>query len=496
MQYINDKIKIEQIKSISTKDKLAISDKLIDLFRMFNISALCLKNKMIKFKGYPVSDIISALTLFPFMAISTVNSFMLSRFKQLIEAQKDTFFRLKNNEYYNWRNLHYLFAKRFKRLDNDNDDRHANESSEQPQCLIVDDSLLRKVGRKIEFVGKVFDHVTNDWVLGFKLLLLAFWDGNSLIPLDFCYHAEQGNNKKYPFGLFKRQLTKRFSKPRSNDAAGYKRAQQLFVDKITNAIALIKRAVKHGFVPDYVLCDSWYSVEKLIKAVGQLKKGIIHFLGMVKMDKRRYDYQDQKFNAKELKKKLKPTMMKRAKQLNAYYIEVIVNYSDIGRVKLFLTRFSKRSKWRLILSTDLNLSFQQAMKIYNIRWTIEVLFKDCKQHLNLGKCQSNDFDAQIADTTISLLVYMMLSFHKKIHSYPTLGALFADYRDEFIEATVAQKLWQLFIILQVTIAEILEIDCTKMMRVIFQVPEVNNMLKSLSKIIFEDNCSIEFKKAA
>jgi hypothetical protein len=493
MQYINDQLKIQQIKSISTKDKFTISDKLIDLFRMFNISALCLKNKMIKFKGYPVSDIISVLTLFPFMALSTVNSFMLSRFKQLIDAQKDTFFRLKNNEYYNWRNLLLLFGKRFKKLNARHDDHHADESSDEPKCLIVDDSLIRKVGMKIEFIGKVFDHVTKNWVLGFKLLLLAFWDGNSLIPLDFSYHAEKGNNKKYPFGLLKRQLNKRFSKPRSKDAAGYKRAQEVFVDKITNAIAQIKRAVKHGFVPDYVLCDSWFSVKKLIKTVRQLKKGIIHFLGMVKMDNRLYDYQGQKLNAKELKKKLKPTHMKRAKKLKAYYIEVIVNYSDIGRVKLFLTRFSKRSKWRLILSTDLNLSFQQAMKIYNIRWTIEVLFK---QHLNLGKCQSNDFDAQIADTTISLLVYMMLSFHKKIHSYNTLGALFAQYRDEFIEATVAEKLWQLFITLQLTIAEILEIDCTKMMRVIFQVPEVNNMFKSLSKIFLEDNCSIVFKKAA
>jgi hypothetical protein len=496
MRNIKDKIKIEQIKSISTKDKLAISDKLIDLFRMFNISALCLKNKMIKFKGYSVSDIISVLTLFPFMALATVNSFMLSRFRQLIDAQKDTFFRLKNNEYYNWRNLLFLFSKRFNKLNARHNDHHDQESSDEPKCLVLDDSLLRKVGMKIEFIGKVFDHVTQNWVLGFKLLLLAFWDGNSLIPLDFSYHAEQGKNKKYPFGLLKRQLNKRFSKKRSKDAAGYKRAQEVFVDKITNAIALIKRAVKHGFVVDYVLCDSWYSVEKLIKTVRQLKKGIIHFLGMVKMDKRLYDYQGQKLNAKELLKQLKPTHTKRAKKLNAYYIEVMVNYSDIGRVKLFLTRFSKRSKWRLILSTDLNLNFQQAMKIYNIRWTIEVLFKECKQHLNLGKCQSNDFDAQIADTTISLVVYMMLSFHKKIHSYTTLGALFAQYRDEFIEATVAEKLWQLFISLQFTIAEILEIDCTNIMRVIFQSPQVNDMFKSLSKLFFEDNCSTEFKKAA
>ena len=496
MQNIEANIQIERIKSIATKDKLTLSDKLIDLFRIFNINALCLKNNMIKFNGYAVADIISVLTLFPFMAVSTVNSFILSRFKQLIDAQKDAFFRLKNNEYYNWRNLSYLFAKRFKQLNARHADGDAEQSSDTPRCLIIDDSLIPKTGMKIEFIGKVFDHVTKDWVLGFKLLLLTFWDGNSLIPLDFSYHAERGKNKKYPFGLLKRKLNKRFSKQRSKDAAGYKRAHEMFIDKITNAIALIKRAVKHSFVPDYVLSDSWFSVKELIKTVRQLKQGAIHFLGMVKMDNRLYDYQGQQFNAKELIRKLKPTMMKRARKLNAYYIEVRVNYNDIGPVKLFLTRFSKRSKWRLILSTDLDLSFHQAMKIYNIRWTIEVLFKECKQHLNLGKCQSNDFDAHIADTTISLLIYMMLSFHKKIHSYTTLGALFAQYRDDFIEATVAEKLWQLFISLQFTIAEILEIDCTNMMRVIFQLPEVNNMFKSLSKILFEDNCSLEFKKAA
>lgn len=168
------------------------------------------------------------------------------------------------------------------------------------------------------------------------------------------------------------------------------------------------------------------------------------------MDKRLYEYQGQKLNAKQLKKLLKPNM-KRAKKLNIYYIEVIVNYSDIGRVKLFFTRFSKRSKWRLLMTTNLDLTLHQTIEIYNLRWTIEVLFKECKQLLNLGQCQSNDFDAQIADASISLIIYMMLSFHKKINCYNTLGELFSQYRDDLIEATVAQKLWQLFLTIQLKI---------------------------------------------
>ena len=88
MLLINNKLKLEPIKSIATNDKLSISDKLSDLFRIFNIGLLCRKNNMIKSKGYPVADILAILLLFPFMALATIKSFMLSRFKQLIKILK------------------------------------------------------------------------------------------------------------------------------------------------------------------------------------------------------------------------------------------------------------------------------------------------------------------------------------------------------------------------------------------------------------------------
>jgi len=175
-----------------------------------------------------------------------------------------------------------LFAKRFKKIA----ERHAEVTAETPTCLIIDDTVITKCGRTIEFIGKVFDHVIKRQLLGFKLLLLAYWDGSSLMPLDFSYHSEQGNNKKYPFGLLKRHLRKRFTKKRGHDTAGNQRTQEVLVDKVTNAIKLIKRAVKQGFVPDYVLCDSWFSCEKLIQVIRRLKANLIHFLGLVKMDKR------------------------------------------------------------------------------------------------------------------------------------------------------------------------------------------------------------------
>jgi len=36
------------------------------------------------------------------------------------------------------------------------------------------------------------------------------------------------------------------------------------------------------------------------------------------------------------------------------------------------------------------------MEIYTVLWTIAVFFKEMKQPLRLGRCQSRDFYAQIA----------------------------------------------------------------------------------------------------
>ena len=63
MLYNKDTIKYEQIKSISLKDKISLKN-LLDLF---NIPSLCKKNGMLKHKGYPISDILELLFLFPFM---------------------------------------------------------------------------------------------------------------------------------------------------------------------------------------------------------------------------------------------------------------------------------------------------------------------------------------------------------------------------------------------------------------------------------------------
>ena len=61
----------------------------------------------------------------------------------------------------------------------------------------------------------------------------------------------------------------------------------------------------------------------------------------------------------------------------------------------------------------------------NLCKTLHKLFKEAKQLLGLGRCQSNDFDAQIADTTITMIQYILLTLNFRFEHYETKGALFS-----------------------------------------------------------------------
>ena len=462
---------LKEIKSIFQEKGDRVGDTVFALLKSFNLTSLCRQSGIVKLKGYAAQEILFVLFLFPFMLIDTVRGFVLSNYP-LTQAKKDTFYRFQNEEWFNWRKMLYIIAKKFRTLT------AASEKTSTPTCGIIDDSLLEKTGEKIEGIGKVFDHIRKKLVPGFKCLPYCYWDGKSIYPLDFSLHAEKGKDKKRPYGLSKKKLKKRYSKERDPKSFGSKRILELQRDKITAALSMIKRAAKHGFIPQYLLCDSWFASEKFITTIRKIRRGAIHFLGMVRQDKRRYLYNGEELTAAELLKKLKPSA-KRCRKLNARYFEAVVEYKTAGRLKLFFSRFSRQGKWQLLATTDLSLNYLKAMEIYSLRWGIEVLFKECKQHLNLGKCQSNDFDAQIAETSISFMLYTMLAFYKRTHAYETLGSLFAHLKDQLVEATIAERLWLVFLELQKIVAEIFEIDINEYFHKLINSERAELLLRSL-----------------
>jgi hypothetical protein len=104
----------------------------------------------------------------------------------------------------------------------------------------------------------------------------------------------------------------------------------------------------------------------------------------------------------------------------------------------------KEPKWAAFLSTNTSLHSSTIIKKYIKRWPIEVCFKECKQLLDLGKDQSNNFDAQVFATTASFLRHNLLSFLNETENYSTLGSLFEHLADDSAVISYAHRLWDFF----------------------------------------------------
>ena len=76
---------------------------------------------------------------------------------------------------------------------------------------------------------------------------------------------------------------------------------------------------------------------------------------------------------------------------------------------------------------------------------MEVFFQEAKQLLGLGKCQPNDFDAQIADTTVTMLQHILLTLKYRFEHYESKGALFEGVRESIVQSRLNERLWGLFI---------------------------------------------------
>jgi hypothetical protein len=442
---------IEELKkyfSCSTK----MVGYLVNLLSFFEFKRVYGVLRPLKKRGYDIINVFPLFIILPFLKHASIHALFKSRSNNLSCAQRDVYYRFKNMQIIPWRKLLLNFVKRFVVIV----EKKAQEVNEGKRCLIIDDSLLNKRGKTIEFAGKLWDHVTHSYKLGLRLLLLCYYDGTSNLPLDFSLHREKGKNEQKPYGLTKKQLKRQYKRCRIQNSESDKRALEVDRSKTDVGIAMIKRALKFLKV-DYVLMDSWFTSERMIECVRSYTKQNVHVIGMMKMGKAKYLYKGKLYDAAELLKKGKREIgIKRCRKIKASYLIMDVMYKEY-RVRLYFSRFGQKGKWHLILTTDTSLSYLKAMEQYQVRWTIEVFFKESKQYLNLGGCQSTNFEAQIADTTITMIQYILLTLRKRFDDYETRGEIFRATGEEMLERRLHVRLWELLIAIMKIIIETLDV---------------------------------------
>jgi len=269
--------------------------------------------------------------------------------------------------------------------------------------------------------------------------------------------------KKAPlYGLTPSQRRKQYRKNRDKNSPGYQRRSEADMSKTQSVLNMLSRAVKRGFEFDYVLFDSWFFSKEILTRIESFRTKGIKLIAMVKMGKNLYkdclSGKDMDANTLRRRYRHKET---RNRKYNARYIKVAVMY-DNRRVNLFFVKLGSGSKWKAFITNDLEIAFNKLMETYHIRWSCEVFFKDGKQHLQLGKCQCNNFDSQIGTTTLAMMQYMMLLLYKQMHYGKSLGSIFDMLSSQAEEENITRYLLEIFWEIVNGIGEILKIDCIEL----------------------------------
>lgn len=344
----------------------------IRLMGQFGIASSLSRMKMEKEKGAKVSDRLSCLIIFRLCGMSVFESYQ-QRFMSLINVGKNQFYRLLIRPDMNWRKLLLCICKTFFRIV----EKKSYEKLSDTRYYILNDTTLEKTGYTIEGIGKVFDHVLQRYVLGFKCLVLAISDKVSTLVIDFSMHAEA--TKKDNYGLTDKQLKNRTVIKRKDGDCMKNRVKGLDEKKPDVALKMIKRAWKNGIHASYLLMDKWYFGIDLMKGVRKIADGAIHIVTLLRDKRTKFQYKGKMKSAKELMLLLEGDM-KSCRKYKCRCVSAHAMYQDMP-VRLFFVRYGHATDFEVIITTDTKLSFTRVFETYQVRWSIEVINKECKQYL-------------------------------------------------------------------------------------------------------------------
>ena len=423
------------------------------LLRSSNITKNC---------GVPAYDVFQFLLLLVFQG-KNLFRFLNSKHKDQA-VSKNTYYRFLNETSYNWMKFLLLLAAKvtaaFDRL----------TRPERVKVLVLDDSVIkRNRSKKVELLARVYDHVEHKFQRGFTLLTLGWSDGYSFIPVGFNMLSSASKSNRY-------QESSDGIDHRTN---GYKTRKESMLAKTEAAVLLIRRALNAGIRADYVLMDTWFTTEPMIKEV--LAEGL-EVIGMVKQLKQRYNYKGRAYTLPRLRKFVRFNGAR-----NIFGSLCVTTKNGIPVKIVFVRNRNKKSECLYLLSTDCSLSDAEIVRIYGNRWSIECFFKVSKSFMKLGtEFQGRSYDAMVSHTTIVFTRYILLEWMRKNRNdQKTYGELFFMFCDDIQDMDLTNALQELMALFT-DIAAIVSADITELLK-----NKVDNWMKSqplFIQALFGDLC--------
>lgn len=397
-----------------------ISKSIRSFFSRFHLYSALKAANAYKKKGISPTLIFQYLFLLIFSNRSMYMNLLIG--KDTPDFGKDTVCRVMKMLQVNWIRFTTIFSTRIIK-----DAIVPLDSENRANVLIIDDSMFeRNRANKVELLAKTYDHVKRCYKFGFRMLTLGWSDGSTFLTVNSVLLSTE--NKKNRINEAK-VVDKR--------TAGYKR-RILAIERGTIAMLELLKSSKKADIPaKYVLFDSWFSSPSSLHSVKEIGYDVI---AMVKKTPKMffcYNGEDMPLTIIYSKNKKR---CGRSRYLLSVMVDVLKDGKTIPAKVVYVRNRNKRKEYLCLISTDVNLSEEEIIRIYGKRWDIEVFFKVCNSYLNLSKeCSIISYDAMTAHTAIVFTRYMMLSLeNREANDTRSMGELFLYFCDEMSDITWIQ----------------------------------------------------------
>ena len=248
--------------------------------------------------------------------------------------------------------------------------------------VILDDTVVGKVGECIEGAGYIYDPSQGKSVWGHNIVSTLYSNGDLKLPMHLAPYVKMEHCDQLDIH---------------------------FKTKIQMGRELLEMAL-HQVDPYAFLFDEWYFCKELtsfLNSRGQKWATEAKSNRVVKVG-------DEWVQLKELFKSLPKEMFKRIdmdveEKRYRWYLDLVVEMRNVGIVKIVLLRTRRNSRnFRCLVTNDIELDGVDVLKLYKCRWDVEVFYRDCKQHLGMGEYQMRSISGIVIHLSLVFLAYTLL----------------------------------------------------------------------------------------
>lgn len=385
--------------------------------------------------GEPLLNLLCALLVWPLLQAKSLHCFC-AQLCQILAGQVSVLYDFLGREDIHWRGVSSELARRV---------HQANELGPRSQrAFVVDDTSQARSGRKVEGTSCYFDHTEGRHRHGHQVLQLGLAAEKGFLPLEVQIVTGQK-------GAVDKPKDKPFRDQRSAAARDMRRAREQSKHQMFRE--MLQRALRAGIRACYLLADAWFGCKENIACC--LDHGLVGIFQM-KRGLLTYRYRGGDCTVYELYARVARRMRPRNRRARFKTASLVVGLNlatqpsqpprwvEVRLVFSAPVRSQSADTWVVFLCTDTTLADGKILEVYALRWSIEVYFKEIKQHLGFLKEQSGRYQLAYASVHLAAIRYLLL-FEAMLRA----GRLsYGEIRDResgrLQMLTYAALLWHLF----------------------------------------------------